>query len=84
MNYSDEVRAYCAEHFIEPARARGEAEITIRAGDIHRALDYRNRIPLVCSALGTSVFEEQYRVRRKSVEGPLNGSNIVFRFAVLP
>ena len=84
MSYSDEVRAYCAEHFIQPARARGEIEITIRAGDVHRALDYRNRYPLVCSALGASVFEEQYRVRRKSVEGPLNGANAVFRFTVLP
>jgi hypothetical protein len=44
--------------------------MTIRAGEVHRALDCRNRIPLVCAALGASVFEERYQVRRKSVEGP--------------
>ena len=84
VSYADQVRAYCAEHIIEPARAQGQAQVEIRAGDVHKALGFRNRLPLVCSALGTAVFENQYRLRRISVEGPLNGSNTMFRFAVLP
>ena len=84
MSYADEVRAYCAKYIVEPARTRGEKEVVIRAGDIHEAMAYKNRLPLVCSALGTAIFEETYRVRRKSVEGPLNGSNTLFRFTVIP
>ena len=84
MSQADDVRGHCAAHISEPARARGAAEVEKRARDVHRALGYRNRLPLVCSALGASVFEEQYRVQLKSVEGPRNGSNTVFRFTVLP
>ena len=84
MSYADEVRAYVAREIVEPARSRGDAEVAIRAGDVHRALGYTNRLPLVCSALGARVFEETYRVRRESVDGPLNGSNTLFRFTVLP
>lgn len=84
MSYADEVRGYCARHIIESARARGESEVAICAGDVHKAMGYQSRLPLVCSALGTTLFEETYRVRRKGVEGPLQGSTTVFRFAILP
>jgi hypothetical protein len=79
---ADDVRAYCERTFVSPARAKGETKISIRAGDVHEALKYRNRLPLVCSALGTKVFEEQARVYRTAVDGPLNGANTIFRFYV--
>ncbi len=84
MSHADEVHAYCAKKYVEPARTRGENTFSIRAGDVHDALGYRNRVPLVCSALGASIFEERFRLRRAAVEGPLNGANTVFRFEVLP
>ena len=83
MSHSDEVRAYCVRTYVEPARAAGRAEISIRAGEVHEALNFQNRFPLVCSALGARIFEQQARVRRLSVEGPLNGASTVFRFEVL-
>lgn len=83
MSYSDEVRAYCMTAYIEPARTSGRRGITIRAGDVHEAMNFQNRFPLVCSAIGARIFEEQGRVRRLGVEGPLNGANTVFRFEVL-
>jgi hypothetical protein len=78
--YADEVRAYCSRHYVQPARAAGKKEISIRAGDVHEAMGYKNRMPLVCSAIGTTIFAEQNGVRRISVEGPLNGADTVFRF----
>lgn len=84
MSYADQVRTHCGENIIRPARAAGRREVEIRAGDVHADLGYKNRLPLVCSALGAAIFEERYRVRRKAVEGPLNGSNTLFRFEVLP
>ena len=83
MTHSDRVRAYCLEEYVAPARARGEELVEIRAGDVHRALEYRNRMPLVCSALGSLKFESEARVERVSIEGPLNGANTVFTFRVL-
>lgn len=84
MSFADEVRAYCGKQIIEPARQRGDREVRIRAGDIHQDLNYKNRVPLVCSALGATVFEDEFGVRRVAVEGPLNGANTIFRFAISP
>ncbi len=80
MTHADRVREYCKAEIIAPARARGAATVSIRAGDVHSALGFKNRLPLVCSALGANVFEELARVERIGVEGPLNGANAVFTF----
>lgn len=80
MTRADEVREHCRIHYINPARARGEHSVTIRTGDVHKALRYRNRYPAVCSALGTKIFEESLHLERISVDGPLNGANTLFAF----
>src|SRR4051812_1402258 len=48
MSHADDVREHCRAHYLEPARARGESTVSIRAGDVHSALGYKNRLPLVC------------------------------------
>jgi 5-methylcytosine-specific restriction enzyme B len=83
MSLSDDVRNYCNKMYVDPARKSGEKTITIRSGDIHNALNYRNRYPLVCSALGSNIFEDTSKVRRLSIEGPLNGSSTEFTFEIL-
>ena len=83
MTMADDVRTYCADNYIEPARRRGDTEVVIRAGDIHQELGYRNRMPLVCAALGTELFERMCRVERIGIEGPTNGANARFRFRLL-
>jgi hypothetical protein len=83
-SYSDAVRNYCEQKYVVPARKRGEKQVSIRAGDVHKAMQYQNRFPLVCSALGAAMFEAMSRVRRTAIEGPINGANTVFHFHVLP
>jgi 5-methylcytosine-specific restriction protein B len=83
MSYSDDVRAYCKKNYIDPARSKGEKTVAIRSGDVHSALDYKNRYPLVCSAIGSNKFEELCNVKRISVEGPINGVSTVFTFELL-
>lgn len=80
MKHADDVREYCITTYIEPARRKGEKSVIIRSGDVHSALNYRNRYPLVCSAIGSNTFEELARIRRVSIEGPLNGANTIFKF----
>lgn len=82
LSPSDQVRAFCKVTYIDPARQRGDTSVSIRAGDVHSALDFRNRFPLVCAALGTTIFEELCGVRRASIDGPVNGSNTVFTFVL--
>jgi 5-methylcytosine-specific restriction protein B len=83
MSYADDVRAYCKKTYVEPARAKGEKTVSIRSGDVHAALDYKNRYPLVCSAIGSNKFEEMCGIRRISIDGPINGVNTVFTFELM-
>jgi len=80
MTHAHKVREYCKTQLIDPARARGDTTVSIRAGDIHKALGFKNRLPLICSALGANAFEKLARVQRISLEGPTNGANAVFTF----
>jgi 5-methylcytosine-specific restriction enzyme B len=83
MSFAENVREHCRVHYVEPGRARGDSTVTIRAGDVHSALGYKNRHPLVCSALGATTFADSCRVERVAVDGPLNGANTVFTFRIL-
>jgi len=82
MNHSDQVRKYCLESYITPARNLGNKTISIRAGDIHKEMNFKNRLPLVCSAIGTQTFEEMANVERISITGPTNGANTIFAFTL--
>ena len=75
-----DVREYCKTTYVEPARQKKQKTITIRSGDVHSDLNYKNRYPWVCSALGSNRFEEMCDLRRMSVEGPLNGVSTLFTF----
>lgn len=83
MSYSDDVRNYCKDKIINPARYCGENKVVIRAGDIHTAMRYKNRMPLVCAALGATKFEEIAGVQRLSLTGPTNGANAIFTFRII-
>lgn len=80
MSLADEIREYCKETYVDPAINKGEKTIVIRSGDVHKALNYKNRYPLVCSAIGSNRFKIMCNIERKSVDGPLNGVNTIFTF----
>ena len=83
MNFADDVRAYCKKNYVDVARAKGEKTVSIRSGDVHAVLDYKNRYPLVCSAIGSNKFEELCGIKRIAVDGPINGVNTVFTYELL-
>lgn len=80
MSHADAVRDHCWRTYIEPARRRGEKFVAIRAGDVAKELNFSNRYPLVCAAIGANIFEDKCQVERIAVEGPLNGVNTTFLF----
>ena len=82
MALADRIREFADEHYIQPARERGERQFTIRAGDLHDDLGLHARLPAVSAALGANKFEDEYAVRRLSVEGPINGANCVMIFEI--
>jgi hypothetical protein len=78
-----EIRAHVVRNHFEPARAAQKAEITLRAGDVHKELLLVDRMPAVCSVLGSNRLEREARVKRLRVEGPHNGANTLFTYEVL-
>lgn len=78
MTLADRIRMFVDVEYVQPARARGEKVIRVRAGDVHRAMGLQSRMPAVCGALGTGKFEREFNVKRLAHEGPLQGANSVF------
>lgn len=60
---SDEVREYTFKHYIAPARREGKRSVTVKVAEVHKALGFRNRKPLVRAALTSQVFRDKYHVQ---------------------
>ncbi len=82
MSRADDIRDFAFKKFIVPARKQGMRTVTIRAGDVHKDMGLYDRMPAVCSALGSKKFENQFNVNRLKMEGPLHGANALFTFEI--
>ena len=80
--YADTVRDHVLKNYIEPARNAKAASVKVRAGDVHRALNDRARLPLVCSALTAISFRRAHNSRLLKVEGPGKSTTTTFTFGL--
>gem|GEM_PF-3367234 len=83
MIQADRIRTFVRDNCIERARRRGDRFITIRCGDVHKAMKLKNKMPAVCAALRAHKFEEFAGVRLVKDEGPRQGSNLYLTFSIL-
>jgi len=67
------IREYMRARYFEPARQRCETLVTLRAGDIHRELGLRNRVPNVCQVMESKLLEKEAGVKVSSKQGPPSG-----------
>lgn len=81
---ADRIRQYALEHFVMPARDRGASSVTIRAGDLHAALELSNAHANVCQALRGRLFRNLAGVGEPAVTGPENSSTTTFVFGLVP
>ena len=51
VTLAEVVRQEVIDHWFTPARNRGEREVTVVSGDVHKRLGWQNRHPAVCGAL---------------------------------
>lgn len=79
---ADRIRQFVRDTLILPARERGEHEVEVIAGDVHRAMQLDNAMPAVCSALGGDKFEKLAGVKLVDRQGPANSSTVRFRYAL--
>lgn len=82
MSLADQIRDFVDQHYLKPARAEGRRDLRIRAGDVHKAMKLVNRVPVVCSALAAGIFRDHYHVELIARQGPTQGANGVFVFAL--
>ena len=82
LSQADRIRRFVISNYVEPARQRGEKELSVRSGDIHREMGLQNAMPSVCSAIGRARFEQDAGVRLIHREGPANSSTVVFTFEI--
>jgi len=83
-SYADIVRAHVIERYIEPAKQSAQKLVSVRAGDINKELGWKNRQPLICTALGGRRFAQAAGVRLVEKEGPPRGGNTRFWFEIDP
>lgn len=70
---ANSIRDYLRKQYFEPARRRKETLVTLRAGDIHREMGLRNRVPNVCQVMESRLLEREAGVKVSSKQGPPSG-----------
>jgi hypothetical protein len=76
MKLADQIRQYVIEELIDPARQAGKGELTVRSGDVHKAMGLDNRMPAVCGALDAVKFYDEAGVRLVTRSGPYQSSTV--------
>jgi len=80
MSDTERVREWVENKVIRPARARGDRTFTVTAGDVHRELGLKNRVPVVCQALKSKRFLQENHLVLKEMTGPPSGLSTTVRF----
>ncbi len=78
---ADRIRRFVRARYIDAARRDGRNTVTIRAGDVARDLNLGNRVPAVCSALGSKLLLEQSGLRLVERRGPRQSTTTEFCYA---
>lgn len=73
MKLSEEVQRHVQDAYVKPAQRRGETTIRIKAGDVHRALHWVNRVPSVCTTLSSKKLQKETGLELIAKEGPPSG-----------
>lgn len=82
MSQADDIRRFVRLNYIEPARVCGDEAVSVKAGDVHSAMQLSNALPAVCSAIGSDKFLAEAAVSQIARDGPLNSTTTLFTFGI--
>lgn len=77
---TSEVRRFVRERYVRPAKREGRSTFRVRVGEVHKALGFSNRVPLVCNALSSRKFQEENSIRLVKRTGPPSGQSTTVEF----
>ena len=80
LTLAERIRRYTRDQYVRPARQAQERTVVIRAGDVHRDLGLTGRVPAVCSALASTLFERLAEVTLIERIGPRQSTTTQFRY----
>jgi Family of unknown function (DUF6884) len=80
MSNADQIRKFVVNRYVSPAKAEGRVIITVRTGDVHKAMSLSNAMSNVCSAIGSTKFEQLAGVTQTKRAGPRMGANVYYQF----
>jgi len=78
---SQQVAKYVRTNYVEPARQSGQTMVEIRAGEVHRALGWKNRVASVCTTLESQKFQRESGLSLFHTSGPASGRSTTVSFA---
>ncbi|GGH16266.1 hypothetical protein GCM10011586_37960 [Silvibacterium dinghuense] len=70
---NETVREYVLSQYVRPAREQGLDVVRINAGEVHRSLRWVNRVPSVCTALGSQRLQRETGLELIEKKGPPSG-----------
>jgi hypothetical protein len=80
MSDSKDIRRHLIENYVSPASRNGHYTVTVRAGDIAKEMSPSPAFPAICGVLGSDTFEQEARLRRIAIDGPVPGVSTLFVF----
>jgi 5-methylcytosine-specific restriction protein B len=80
ISIADRIRAYVGDKMLGPAIARRESSITVRAGDVHQALELDRNWRNVCQALAGMKLLRAFNLPKPQIEGAVDSTTTTFTF----
>ncbi|HJZ95773.1 MAG TPA: hypothetical protein VKE70_04665 [Candidatus Solibacter sp.] len=77
---TQQIREFVVREYIEPARRMRQRSVTVRAGDVHKKVKLKNRVPLVCQALSSKKFLTDNHLKLERLDGPKSGLSTTSAF----
>jgi hypothetical protein len=79
---ADQIRAYVLEHYVNPARARGDAFVEVRIGTVNNEMGLNQAWPNICSSLEGAKFQALANVPPPQATGPKQSTTRVLHFTL--
>ncbi len=77
---ADAIRDYVLEHYITPARERGDRSVCVVVGALNQEMGLDRAWPNICQALSGPIFQELADVPPPRQEGPKQSTTTKFTF----
>ena len=75
---ADKIREYAYEHYIKPAKEKGEASVSFKAKDIHQGMGFiEHNYPNIIGALCRKAMITRYGVKKIRREPPSDAPDVL-------